>query len=58
MFSRKAFWHWYTGNGLDEIEFAGAESNMRNLASDYQQYQEATIDGRGDIVFTFKNYVC
>ena len=61
MFRRKAFLHWYTGEGMDEMEFtevtqifhklcmclincSQAESNMNDLISEYQQYQEATID--------------
>lgn len=41
MFRRKAFLHWYTGEGMDESEFTEAESNMRDLNNEYQQYQEA-----------------
>ncbi|KAB8236205.1 tubulin beta chain [Aspergillus alliaceus] len=48
MFRRKAFLHWYTGEGMDEMEFTEAESNMNDLVSEYQQYQEASIsDGEG-----------
>lgn len=39
MFRRKAFLHWYTGEGMDEMEFTEAESNMNDLVSEYQQYQ-------------------
>ncbi|XP_067006280.1 tubulin beta-3 chain isoform X1 [Anabrus simplex] len=55
MFRRKAFLHWYTGEGMDEMEFTEAESNMNDLISEYQQYQEATADddylddGEGDM---------
>lgn len=44
MFRRKGFLHWYTGEGMDETEFTEAESNMMDLVSEYQQYQEATVD--------------
>ncbi|KAE8711336.1 Tubulin beta-2 chain [Hibiscus syriacus] len=44
MFRRKAFLHWYTGEGMDEMEFTEAESNMNGLVSEYQQYQDATAD--------------
>lgn len=44
MFRRKAFLHWYTGEGLDEMEFTEAESNMNDLISEYQQYQDASAD--------------
>ncbi|XP_044763710.1 tubulin beta chain-like [Coccinella septempunctata] len=43
MFRRKAFLHWYTAEGMDEIEFTEAESNMNDLITEYQQYQEATL---------------
>ena len=44
MFSRKAFLHWYTGEGMDEMEFNEAESNMQDLIAEYQQYQDATVE--------------
>jgi len=44
MFKRKAFLHWYTGEGMDEMEFTEAESNLNDLVSEYQQYQDATAD--------------
>jgi tubulin beta len=45
MFEKKAFLHWYTGEGMDEMEFTEAESNVIDLIAEYQQYFEATIDG-------------
>ena len=44
MFRRKAFLHWYTGEGMDEMEFTEAESNMNDLVSEYQQYEEAAAE--------------
>ncbi|XP_068629210.1 tubulin beta chain-like [Battus philenor] len=44
MFRRKAFIHWYTGEGMDESDFAEADHNMSDLISEYQQYQDATIN--------------
>jgi len=44
MFERKAFLHWYTGEGMDEMEFTEAESNVIDLVAEYQQYFEARID--------------
>jgi len=44
MFQRKAFLHWYTGEGMDEMEFTEAESNLADLISEYQQYQDATAE--------------
>eukprot|EP01089_Gocevia_fonbrunei_P010328 TRINITY_DN229_c0_g1_i1.p1 TRINITY_DN229_c0_g1~~TRINITY_DN229_c0_g1_i1.p1 ORF type:complete len:460 (+),score=115.79 TRINITY_DN229_c0_g1_i1:96-1475(+) len=44
MFRRKAFLHWYTQEGMDEMEFTEAESNINDLIAEYQQYQEAGIE--------------
>lgn len=41
MYRRKAFLHWYTGEGMEEVEFEEAENNMSDLVAEYQQYQEA-----------------
>ncbi|XP_035615769.1 tubulin beta-6 chain-like [Oncorhynchus keta] len=47
MFRRKAFLHWYTGEGMDEMEFTEAENNLNDLVSEYQQYQDAKADEEG-----------
>ncbi|ORX36033.1 beta1-tubulin [Kockovaella imperatae] len=44
MYRRKAYVHWYTGEGMDELEFSEAESNLQDLVSEYMQYQEAGAD--------------
>lgn len=50
MFKRKAFLHWYTGEGMDEMEFHEAESNMQDLIQEYTQYQDATAgDDQDDV---------
>nr|XP_055091074.1 tubulin beta-8 chain-like isoform X2 [Symphalangus syndactylus] len=42
MFRHKAFVHWYTSEGMDETEFAEADSDINDLVSEYQQRQDAT----------------
>lgn len=37
----------YTGEGMDEMEFTEAESNMNDLVSEYQQYQDAAVEEEG-----------
>ena len=34
--------------GMDEMEFTEAESNMNDLVSEYQQYQDATAEEEGE----------
>jgi tubulin beta len=36
MFQKKAFVHWYTAEGVEEAELTEADSNIRDLVSDYQ----------------------
>ncbi|KAI0314306.1 beta-tubulin 2 [Amylostereum chailletii] len=40
MYKRGAFLHWYTGEGMDAMEFSEAESNTQDLMC----YQEASVD--------------
>jgi len=49
MFKRKAFLHWYTAEGMDEMEFTEAESNMNDLVAEYQQYQDAAAMEEGEV---------
>ncbi|GJU55238.1 tubulin beta-1 chain [Tanacetum coccineum] len=39
MFRRKAYLHWYTSEGMDEMEFTEAESNMNDLVAEYQEFR-------------------
>ncbi|XP_053486586.1 tubulin beta chain-like isoform X10 [Ictalurus furcatus] len=48
MFRGRRFLHWYTAEGMDEMEFTEAESNMADLVSEYQAYQDATGDDEGE----------
>ncbi|XP_078282474.1 tubulin beta-2B chain-like isoform X2 [Rhinoraja longicauda] len=43
MFRRKAFLHWYTGEGMDDSEFTDAEADMLDLIAEYQYYQEVKV---------------
>jgi len=44
MYRRKAYMHFYLEEGMDEGEFSEAFNNLNDLISEYQQYQEATIE--------------
>ena len=44
MFRRKAFLHWYTGEGMDEMEFTEAESNMNDLISGRLYFQMIALE--------------
>ncbi|XP_071525347.1 tubulin alpha-1 chain-like isoform X2 [Panulirus ornatus] len=37
MYSKRAFVHWYTGEGLEECELSNAQENLAQLVKDYQE---------------------
>ncbi|RPD61039.1 beta-tubulin 2 [Lentinus tigrinus ALCF2SS1-7] len=51
MFKRRAYLHWYTGEGMDTMEFSEAESNTNDLIAEYQQYQEATAEAEDEAYY-------
>ncbi|XP_017810008.3 tubulin beta-8 chain-like [Papio anubis] len=44
LFRCNTFLHWYTGQGLYEMEFTQAEINIKDLVSEYQQHQDAKVE--------------
>ena len=44
LFRRKAFLHWYTGEGMDELEFQEADRDLRQLISEYVQRADPNPD--------------
>eukprot|EP00794_Sanderia_malayensis_P017074 gene17074-18794_t len=44
MFRRKAFIHWYTNEGMDDMEFTEAQADLSDLVAEYQHFQEATTE--------------
>merc|ERR1719493_190147 len=48
IFQRKAFLHWYKGEGMDEMEFQEADKNVRDLITEYQDKQDAVVGGDDD----------
>merc|ERR1712165_395713 len=48
MYKRKAFLHWYKGEGMDEMGFQEADKNVRDLITEYQDKQDAVVGGDDD----------
>merc|ERR1712226_859976 len=48
LFKRKAFLHWYKGEGMDEMEFQEADKNVRDLITEYQDKQDARYTEESD----------
>merc|ERR1711879_107560 len=48
LFKRKAFLHWYKGEGMDEMEFQEADKNVRDLITEYQDKESAKYEEDSD----------
>lgn len=43
LYRRKAYINPYTWNGVDEMDFVEAESNMNDLIEEYREHQDGPI---------------
>lgn len=44
MFRRKAFLHWYLGEGMEEMEFINANADLNDLIDEYMQYESMSTN--------------
>eukprot|EP00800_Vazella_pourtalesii_P008923 TRINITY_DN22820_c0_g1_i1.p1 TRINITY_DN22820_c0_g1~~TRINITY_DN22820_c0_g1_i1.p1 ORF type:complete len:240 (+),score=59.11 TRINITY_DN22820_c0_g1_i1:91-720(+) len=44
MYKRRAYLHFYTGEGMDDMEFTEAGSNVKDMIAEYQQYEEIGLN--------------